>query len=229
MRRNSKKKFATRRTQSSIKWSWVAFFLIFLITVVGASVLVFQYRHHPENFPKLNAYFEQVNGWLAEHKSHLHQKVIKVKQVATNDDGEKQIHFEFYTTLPNAQMRVAESVDVDTPTEAPAKTSRPKMAKSKSPSIINADELEREFSTQLQQNSYVVQLATFQNQAGAERYRTLLSQSGFEARVVKLGSADKPIYRVQIGPFNNKEQAKLAQRQLLKKGMSGIIRKIEMG
>ena len=51
-------------------------------------------------------------AWVTEHKQHLHQELAKVKQLSTHqNEADQQIHFEFYTTLPNmSNMKLAEPV-----------------------------------------------------------------------------------------------------------------------
>src|SRR4029078_10203951 len=69
-------------------------------------------------------------------------------------------------------------------------------------------------STVSNNNHYILQMGVFKNAAGAERLRASLAKSGFSVKVGKTVLAGKEVYSVQIGPFINKNQAVLAQRQL---------------
>jgi cell division septation protein DedD len=74
-------------------------------------------------------------------------------------------------------------------------------------------------------DAYRVQVAVFASPVAANRYQKLLTAAGFPAVIIKLNKAGKTLYRVQVGPLADKDEAKLMQQQLLTKGYHGIIQK----
>jgi cell division protein FtsN len=220
-----RKSYAIKQTASakSTKRRWMLSSLV-IITLCAAIIITSQYKKPSIVSAKLASYSMRIQNWIAERKNHLHQDIIKVQQIAANkNDNDQQIHFEFYTALPNMQVSVADLSARDD-------RSAPKVVavkKTVNTAIINADQLERELNSEMKQSQYVVQLDVFKNAASAEQYRMTLSQAGLDANIVNAVIAGKNRFRVQVGPFGNKDQVRVAQRQMLKKGISGIVQKIE--
>lgn len=201
---------------------------------------------------KVSSYYAQANSWMTERKQRLHQNIEKVKQIAVNQkDANQDIHFEFYSALQNMQVNVPGTSPAATISQSAANNNITKLAENAikpsvkaasdnnnvvGQSIFNAEKLQlalkNEFhqidaQTAAHENShYVLQMGIFKNAAGAERMRASLVKSGFSVKVVKTALTGKEVYSVQIGPFITKNQAVLAQRQLQKKSVNGIVRKI---
>lgn len=208
MRRDiTRKKFGAKRISPTTRfvagqarWRWLLLIGVLAILLFGVGIFINNYKKQTPMALKVSGYFSQITSWITERKNHFRHNLTKAKPLATNKiDEEPQIHFEFYNTLPN--MKVAVSVD--------------------------ANELEKELAKHIKQNTYIVQAGIFKNFEIAERFRHSLAAKGLVVGMVKLSNAERNIYRVQLGPFSNKEQAKLAERQLQKNGVSGIIRKVE--
>lgn len=86
-------------------------------------------------------YYSKITTWITERHTHLDKKVNHSKRVvaANQDDTESQIHFEFYTALPNMNVTQLNSVI--------KKDTKASTASTRKVEIANADELEDELST----------------------------------------------------------------------------------
>jgi cell division protein FtsN len=196
-------------------------FVSLAILLSGAGLIAYQYKKHPEHFPVAAATFSRFTNWLSQ-KKQTEQEDGKAKSLADNEDvSHSKIHFEFYTALPNMHMEPITKINKPAP-----ETVTPKTTEIAQTSVINPAELERDFSTQLVGTQpYVVQLGVFGNFEAANGYKQSLHRAGFNVDVVKIPSGSKIAYRVQFGPFNSKDQARVVQKQLLKKNVSALIRK----
>lgn len=226
MRRDfSKKQYLIRQRASSSRRRAPILLVAIAILLAGAGFVGYQYKKHPENFPVASANFSRFANWLS-HDKQVVQASIKSKQVAVNEaTSEKQIHFEFYTALPNMRMKASKPVEASPVVEAKAEKPQTIVDDAAPAGIISSQELERDFSTQLAKQPYVVQLGVFGNQEAANGYKQSLLRAGFNVDVVKVALAGKMAYRVQFGPFSSKDQARVVQKQLQKKNVSALIRK----
>jgi len=249
MSRNfSKKGYAAKKPL--ISWR-MGLLLGSLASVLGAVIfIVYLHMRHPQVEILVSAYFSRMKTWVSERKSHLNQGLVKVKRLAANkSDPAPEIHFEFYTALPNMQVKLSDLNTAEQNANANNKvnplvsrankvvstdksdsTTKDQQASdvAVSSAIVNANDLEKELSAQLTRKSYVIQLGIFNSRSAASRYRSSLVSAGFVASVVKATVAGNNIYRVQLGPFKNQDQARVAQKELQKKGLNGIMRKIEL-
>lgn len=132
MKKDFKNRNATRRrtpAQNRGRWLIFAGSLCGLL-VVGGLIAAFSMR------PQL------MQHWVSASRHHLHQDLVKVKQLAAKKkEGPPPIHFEFYTALPNMQVGNALSVSKK-PAPAPV---------IKKPVIVSANELEQELSAHIKQ------------------------------------------------------------------------------
>ena len=232
------------KKQYAIKRSWrdrldlLSWLGIFTIVLIAAFVLVKINKPHMRNFSAFSSSLTRFTTWIAERKNHLHQGIAKVKQLAENKtDTSEPVHFEFYTTLPNMQVTMSNPVaSNDNQAVANNNTPRPTIVSTQKTSvkmltadaIVNADELEKELAHELKQETYVIQVGIFHDTEAAEHYRKSLADAGFTASITKVALKGKTSYRVQLGPFANKNQTKIVQQRLQKKGLNGLIRKVEM-
>lgn len=226
MRRNYTVKQQKKRAGHSVV-------LLGIFIIAFASGISFlQYKYHFINVYLIANYAERARTWMSEHKVHLNANIQKVKQFASNqDEPEQPVHFEFYKTLTSADMTTAEPVVSDVLPVSAKKTDNIAIKPTKSPaalpaSIVSASDLENDLSQEVSVDNYVIQAGVFKNASGAEQFKRSLLAIGFTAKVIKMTNADKEIYRVQLGPYNNKTQAKVAQQRLQRKGLQSTIRKI---
>jgi len=237
------------------KWLWTAVLCLMAALVSGIGFLSYYPINSAMKSSllsaKVSSYYINMNTWVAERKQRLHQNMEKVKQIAVNrKDVNPDIHFEFYTALQNMKVSVPDSnaTAIQQPT---ANNNITKLAENvikpsakaasdnhsvAAQSIFDAEKLQLALKNEFNQidtqssarnnNHYILQMGIFKNAAGAERLRASLVKSGFSVKVVKTALAGKAVYSVQVGPFITKNQAVLAQRQLQKKSVNGIVRKI---
>jgi cell division protein FtsN len=62
--------------------------------------------------------------------------------------------------------------------------------------------------------TYYVQAGAFRSQTDAEAQRARLNLLGIQARVTEREQAGRTVYRVRVGPFDNKDSADKAKAQL---------------
>jgi hypothetical protein len=240
MNRNSPKKgYAGKKRLKA----WQVGLCISSVAVLICAVACYAWlRYHPQNQMQVTASFSRMKTWVSERKTHLNQGLVKVKRLAANKDVPPEIHFEFYTALPgmqvkvvdlNAQERNAQSgrtrKDIVPGAAVVSEKTQSTASKLSSTAIFSEHDLERDLSAQVIQKSYVIQLGIFNSKTAAGRYSATLVSAGFQASVVKATVAGNNIYRVQLGPFKSQDQARIAQKELQKKGLNGIMRKIELG
>ena len=119
---------------------------------------------------------------------------------------------------------------VPEPSSAPAPEPREKPAPEPEPTASNS-EPSSDSSASLRQNAsfsggYVVQVASFGDEANAERLARELN-SEFKA-FYRAGDVNgKTYYRVRVGPFENEESANSAAAQLRSSGRATLVRRAE--
>lgn len=216
MRRDfTRKSVAARRVARQRKWIRRISVLTAAITLAATGTSLLYYYQGGIAL----AFHEQSSGfqaWLAKHHENLNEQMLKVKQMAANKEP-PAIHFEFYDELSNLQVANPKPEIVTLSTAAPLPQAI---------AVVDAKQFEAEFSKQIKANNFIVQVAMFKNLQSAQKLSKDLLSSGLSAKVITLGSAEKPLYRVQLGPFEDKMQAALSQKQLQKKGLNSILRNI---
>lgn len=251
MKKDFTKKKLSIKQSSSLRWGWVLIAFIFLLVLPLLGYAIYKHKQNTLNTPVVSDYFSKIENWMGERKAHWQKKLVndnskKVKSfTTTKNQAVPQIHFEFYTALPNMQVIVTEP-EITTVALLPRNVKQPMEAvkvsstktvpviekvRATSPpvSVASAAELEQAISDQIQQKAYIVQLGVFRNAMTADKFYKTLAEAGFKATVVKSLTTKKDIYRVQLGPFLNKAQAKVAQKQLQKKGIDGIVLPMDAG
>jgi cell division protein FtsN len=230
----TQKTFAVKRSSSPLttRGRWILLGVSIGLFLIGIALYFFLKLFNVANLP---GHYSDVKTWVSEGQNHLHQTLVSVQNLATKKpDAEQTIHFEFYTTLPDRQMVVAEQV-AKVSSQPLMKNNDPTYADRVKPtgvpskevispfSIANAQELEQELADRLHQMNYTVQLGVFRTQTAAQTYRQTLIYAGFKATIVVLDKGKKPIYRLQLGPYADKKQAKSAQQQLERQGLKSLI------
>jgi hypothetical protein len=126
--RNIKTQYDTRIERGTKKKRrWV---LVFLLLVIGLGIWGVK-TIMPENS------LTNFKSWLSEGQKHLASDITKVKQLTAENQAPTEIHFEFYSTLPNMQMNVKESAEVAV----------------KKPNIFDAAKLQRSLQEEMNQKT----------------------------------------------------------------------------
>lgn len=148
----------------------------------------------------VSVFFTKIIAMFPPKKS---EPVREVQKKINTVHSEPKVHFDFYTELPNMQVR-APMVD---------ETKRTAM-----PSLATVS------PTQTLPKGYIIQLGVFKDATSASELRFSLLLSGCEADVVKVKTKEGERYQVQRGPFVNVTEAKRLQLQLQKKGIEGVVK-----
>lgn len=233
----------------------ISAFLILL--ALAAGFFIYQEKQNTLISSRFSLVYSRLNTWMNERKTRLDRNLAQAKQLAANTrNTHQEIHFEFYSALPNMRISVPENEEIPrkkmlgmttvpaTPAPAPVPNIRPVIAMNhpqlpdhidKAQTLFDSAQLQRALKNeflhapvkQAPVHQYVLQLGIFKNAAGAEKFRSSFAKSGYSARVVKFAIAKGIAYSVQAGPFTSKNQALLTQRQLQKKNVNSILRKLE--
>ena len=231
----ARKKYGTRRPPERHVLRFVLLGMVLLLSGSGIGWFVYQYHQKPERFPLLASGVQHATDWVLERQAHLSPRVEKAKHLVASvgeSAAPPPIHFEFYTVLPAMQMAASSEDEVDAAQSFKTPELRSAVVVKKSQlvmPVVNATDLEREFSAQLNTPRYIVQLGVFRQSISADRYQMSYVLAGFKPKVVKTELTHREAYRVQLGPFVNRLQAELAQQKLTKKGLSGIVRSVAEG
>ena len=72
-------------------------------------------------------------------------------------------------------------------------------------------------------SAWAVQVGSFSSQDNAERLRDELKKKGYRAFVTRVSDDDRTLYRVRVGPEQDRERADLLARRLRKDGQPTAI------
>lgn len=143
----AKKTSRIKRTRKlKFNFVWV-FIVVGMIATGGAGFFIYK------SFTDANGYLARninaAKSWLTERSTSLQKGVVKVKHLAVTKEEEQQIHFEFYTALPNAKLATAE---VDNTAEEEVIIKKPiKKVIAASAIFASPEELEKELSEKIKQ------------------------------------------------------------------------------
>lgn len=124
------------KQKARIRFLWKATLFSVCLAVLGG-ICMYIYQYHASIVS-----IEGVKLWVSEHKKNLHQEFKKVK-VASTRVSPPEIHYEFYTALPNMHMIVP------TPASLPAALSDPKNKLASKAPIVSPEEIEEALSQQI--------------------------------------------------------------------------------
>jgi cell division protein FtsN len=122
---STRQRAMTRRPKQTGK-RWIVLVALIALLGAGLSVAVYQYKNHTLTTSVITTYANRFKTWIAEHRHHLQQGLVKVKQLATTKPEDQPIHFEFYTALPKMQVTVSAP---DTTSAVPPPTLKTQPAK----------------------------------------------------------------------------------------------------
>jgi cell division protein FtsN len=215
---------------------FIAIFFAIIVSVAGGYALLIS--HNKLAFTAQNA---KVNTVIAKAIALLHYNK-KSLGGDTDDSIPPPVHFNFYTELPNRQLKVAQTLPTDKTAnqeasysirlkstlampkevEKPVVTDAPMVA---SAPIFTHDDISTRMAEDVSQQ-YVIQLGSFESESAANKLQAALANVGFEPRIVTSNQGDVLFYQVQQGPYPSIKSAKIAQSRLKKRGIPGIIRKL---
>lgn len=188
----------TRRRQLVPTWLWTVFGIIFGLTCLALLYLWQPWQPTP-------------HGTAPTSTSAANDK--------TTDSG-KPADFQFYDLLPKQQV-----------TPVPTQTVPDIVSDDSAMPIIDATSTESSNSgsdtTEVQKSKpsqhYMLQVNSFQSADEADKQRASVLLAGLPADVRHTTNADQEWYRVVSGPFNSKNEALRAQRQLQDSGIDALV------
>lgn len=220
----------------------------FILPFVLVSVIGYIWFTHFEN-KKVSH-----ENWLTRIKTFGHRnKIIKTHTASANNiatQPESDIHFDFYTQLPNQKILLP--TDYKDANTSPLATARANHNKKVDQSLIDEALVSAQgmktkvmINSSLSQDSrtvsssqkafpsktpeqaqYVLSFGQFKSAAEAGQLRISLLLADCEAEIVELHSKRGKIFRVQKGPFMNPSLAKQTQQQFFKKGVTSELQKV---
>src|SRR5205085_6056096 len=131
------------------------------VVAVIFSVTLVWYVYQSQRLPSgMSGVYARLNNWMHERNHELKQNIVKVKQLAVdNKTPHQEIHFEFYTALPDMKVSTLEVEKMDTKVRSVvainAKVDAPSLSKvvaakktQNIASIFNADTLQHALRTE---------------------------------------------------------------------------------
>lgn len=131
--------------------------------------------------------------------------------------------FDFYTLLPNMTVEVPELEPEPEVKRKTALAAAPKVAQAPAPAPASTAQNNKS-------SNFIIQAGSFREPAQAEELKARLTLNGFEASIqtVKIEQQDL-WYRVFLGPYEDKNQAILAQQKLESaQSINSLILKIQV-
>ena len=129
--------------------------------------------------------------------------------VSTGNDINKPV-FDFYTLLPESEV----SISSELPSESPKVSGQPKAS-----SALESGKANKQ---------YLLQAGSFRNEKDAERLRAQLLLEGLEPKVERvMVGAGESWYRVQLGPFSDRQSLQSTQRVLASKKIDTLLLQVK--
>lgn len=231
----------TRKKENQIRFWQQRTKLIFIMALIivaslGGS-LFYVYHYAPQHLQIMTNWTAPIHTWVSERKKNLNQNITRIKKVAeTRMYTHPPIRFEFYNTLPGMKMTVPERVESVVKVSeklVSSETSKMSSPEMKTVRIFDAEQLQRSLNAELakqeindihSKQKFIILLGTFKKNDSAERLRQKLLPHGFSVKLIPTQINGNTWYRVQVGPYQNREQAVIAQKKLKSQHLSGLLR-----
>lgn len=153
-----------------------------------------------------------------------HGTSTSVSSTSTTDDNttddKKPEDFQFYDLLPKQQVTPVPTQTV--PDVVPDDVAIP-IVESSSTDSSNSDTNTTEAPKAKSSQHYMLQVNSFQSADEADKQRASVLLAGLPADVRHTTSDGQEWYRVVSGPFNSKNEALRAQRQLQDSGIDALV------
>lgn len=188
-----------RRGQLVPTWLWTVFGIIFGLTCLALLYLWQPWQPTP------------------------HGSTSSVDSTAATDkptDSGKPADFQFYDLLPKQQVTPVPTQTV--PDVVPDDPTAPIIENSTTDSSDSGSNTTEATKTKTSQH-YMLQVNSFQSADEADKQRASVLLAGLPADVRHTTSDGQEWYRVVSGPFNSKNEALKAQRQLQDSGIDALV------
>ena len=140
-------------------------------------------------------------------------------------DSDKPAKFQFYDLLPKQEVTPIPTQTV--PDVVPDDPSTPVVDAANSASSDSNSDTAKSTQTKAAQTHYILQVNSFQSSDEADKQRASVLLAGLPADVRHTTSDGQDWYRVISGPFNSKNEALKAQKQLQDSGIDALV--VEQG
>ena len=207
--------FKPERT-SKKRFRWHVIVVVFLILLMlGVGSAYYKDNKIPYNTMKeyIHVVMKQIVSWfhyfkgVTEGESSQKQERVSV----FSKSHESDIQFDFYTTLPEMQVKYDESNSVEPAQKRPENLSENGMMTNK-PSPATEE--------------FMLQLDDCKDLISARELRLSLLLAGFEADIVKVSmDNNQTAYCIEQGPYASEARARAEQSRLQKKGFMSVIKK----
>ena len=206
----TKPRGATQRPTASTKqrgplvptWLWTVFGVLF-----GLTCLALLYLWQP---------------W----QPTSHESAQTDAATANTTDPSKPANFQFYDLLPKQQVTPIPAQTVPDVVPDDLSASVTDAANIASSDAVSAEPTQTS-QTKSVQPHYILQVNSFQSSDEADKQRASVLLAGLPADVRHTNSDGQEWYRVISGPFNSKNEALKAQRQLQDSGIDALV--VEQG
>ncbi len=217
--------YAKRARQEQVKKGLNGNVLLFILIVCMAGIIsigIYVYQNVNES-PQ-----QKLDHLIAQIKMYLHHEKTKTSILAKTHVVQQpkeapEVRFNFYTELPNMQVKLPEVEQMSGDKQISA-VRQEVLAKTKAPPLV--EELKKEKDNATGAGQYILQLGLFKNETAAGQARISLLLTGCEAQVVQTTEGTQTLYRIQTGPYATLTQVKVAQKQLQRKGTLGLVKKL---
>jgi tetratricopeptide (TPR) repeat protein len=148
------------------------------------------YQSIIDNFPR--------SEWADDALFKLYQYYYSIGLYKTADQKLEQLKRDYPSSTYAADQKVVEEPKIVTPTETPAKVSRP--SKGEKSSVV-----------------YTVQAGTFSVLQNAEELKSRFEKDGYSSHIFTIVNNGKKFHKVWVGEFSKQEEAKRFSAQVKKK------------
>ena len=151
---------------------------------------------------------EKLTGWMNIQVLAHHEEKPQAPKPAPHQaqlPPKPKPKFEFYTLLANEKGSQPHAVTKSHENQIQQPTASVKVAEAKSLT-----------TSQPNNASYMVQVASFKMRKDAEQMKALLTLKGYDVNVVSISKAQESWFRVVVGPYQSKVLAQQAQVTLAK-------------
>jgi cell division protein FtsN len=150
----------------------------------------------------LLAVFIYIKGWVPEPMQNsqqpvpgVAQEVVKPVEDVSENLTKQKPDYDFYSVLPEMEV------------------------------VIPKEELEQQAARDSKEYTYILQVASFKNQADAEELKARIAFSGQIAYIQSIDVNGNQWHRVRVGPFDSSREADKQKRQLEQGGHKALVLK----
>jgi len=148
----------------------------------------------------LLAVFFYIQGWVPEPMQNkpvpgVAKEVVQPVEDVSENLSKQKPDYDFYSVLPEMEV------------------------------VIPKEELEQQAARDSKEYSYILQVASFKNQADAEELKARIAFSGQIAYLQSIDVNGTQWHRVRLGPFDSSREADKQKRQLEQGGHNALVLK----